>query len=291
MAAGTFPRFLALLGLLVSTASCHQATRVSRLPIEREPILSVLTFNVNYAQAGDQKTLDAIISHPADLVFLQETNQEWQQQAQSRLGTLYPHQRWLDWPRAGGQAVLSKRPFVVRQVIPSPTGWFPAVRVVAETPIGNVQVLGVHLHPQITEHGSWILGYFFTDAARHQEIVKYVTTLKEPLPTLIVGDFNEGTGGAALRFLEDRGFRSALPEFFPEETTWHWPLGGLELTGQLDHLTYDTALEPLTAAVIRAGSSDHFPVRALFTRAVANNARPRAPRGAPLLLGFPADRR
>ncbi len=249
-------------------------------------MLTVTTFNVNYALAGDAATLGALVANPADLVFLQETNKAWQAQVQTRLTELYPYQKWLDWPRAGGQAVLARRPFAVRQVLPSPTGWFPAVRVVAETPLGKVQVLAVHLHPQISEARSWVLGYFFTDGARLKEIQKYVATLKEPLPTLIVGDFNEGTGGAAMRFLEGRGFRSALPEFAPEACTWRWPLGALELTGQLDHLTYDAALEPLTASVIAAGGSDHFPVRALFTRAAPGGARPRPPHGAALTLGF-----
>jgi hypothetical protein len=47
-------RYLIFLGLLVSTASCHQATRVSRLPVAHVAIFTITTFNVNYAQAGDK---------------------------------------------------------------------------------------------------------------------------------------------------------------------------------------------------------------------------------------------
>ncbi len=42
------------------------------------------------------------------------------------------------------------------------------------------------------------------------------------LPTLFVGDFNESDGGRAIAFLAERGFRSALPEFAPGQTTWRW---------------------------------------------------------------------
>ena len=265
--------------LCVCVISCHQATRVSRLPLAREPVLTVTTYNVNYAHAGDASTLAAIAAAPSDLVFLQETNDRWQKQIQARLLSVYPYQKWIACPQAGGQAVLSRRPFTVRDVLPAPTGWFPAVRVLAETPLGMVQVLSVHLHPQITEEGSWLLGYLFTDPARLTEIAAYLPSLEASIPTLIVGDFNEGTRGMAMRFLEARGFRSALPEFAPEADTWRWPLGTIELTGQLDHLTYDAALEPLTAAAVPAGGSDHLPVRAVFARAATGTSRPGAPQG------------
>lgn len=281
---------MVLLGLLVLGASPQQATRAARQPLTREPLLAVTTFNVNYALAGDAATLAAITEAPADLIFLQETNRAWQRQVQPLLAARYPHQSWHDRPRAGGQAVLARWPLQAKQVLPSPTGWFPAVRVVVQTPLGQVQVLAVHLHPQVTEQGSWLLGHLATDALRLQEIAGYVDSLEGQLPTLIVGDFNEGTDGAALRFLEARGFRSALPEFAPEATTWHWPLGKLELHGQLDHLLYDAWFEPLSAAVIKSGRSDHFPVCGQFARATAGSERPRAPRGASMTLTLAAPR-
>lgn len=274
-----------VLPFMLILASCHQATRASRPPTHGEPTLTVMTFNVNFGIAGDAATLKAIADHPADLVFLQETNRAWQAHAQAQLSTLYPHQVWHHQPAAGGQAVLSRRPFKVRQVLTSPTGWFPALQVVAETPLGEVEVLGVHLHPPITETGSWVAGYFITDGMRLAEIAKYVAALDQKRPTLIVGDFNEGTGGRAMKFLESRGFRTALPEFSPDAKTWHWPFGKLELSAQLDHLVYDPALEPLSAAVMQVGRSDHFPVRASFVRARPDTTRPPPPSGSSLSIG------
>jgi endonuclease/exonuclease/phosphatase family metal-dependent hydrolase len=280
-----FQPYLVLLGLLLAGASDNPgATRVARAPLPEEPVLAVTTFNLNYARSGDASTLAAIAEAPAELIFLQETNRAWQGQVQLRLARIFPYQTWIEGARAGGQAVLSRRPFSAPQVIASPVGWFPALRVVVETPLGKIQVLAVHLHPQISEGGSWLIGPFTTDVARLAEIIRYTAAL-QPLPTLIVGDFNEGTGGAALRFLDTRGYRSALPEFSPAAMTWHWPLGFLQLTGQLDHLLYDAWFVPLSASVSRSGHSDHFPVRALFGRAKGDPV-PRAPHGASLKLGL-----
>jgi endonuclease/exonuclease/phosphatase (EEP) superfamily protein YafD len=278
-------RALILVSLILIFASCHHATRTSRPPLRGEPTLTVMTFNVNFALAGDAQTLRAIADYPADLVFLQETNRAWQAHAQAPLSALYPHQVWHHEPAAGGQAILSKRPFTVRQVLPSPTGWFPALHVAAETPLGDVEVLAVHLHPPITETGSWVAGYFTTDGLRLREIAKYIAALDQQKPTLIVGDFNEGTRDLAMTFLESRGFRTTLPEFSPDAKTWHWPFGKLELSAQFDHLVYDPALEPLDAAVMQVGRSDHFPVRGSFVRAQGDVVRPAAPSGSSLSIG------
>lgn len=281
---------LALVGLMgpVLGSVLAPVLRAPRPPLPGEPTLTVMTYNVNFARAGEAQTLRAIESSAADLVFLQETNRAWQVQIQPRLAARYPHQLWLDGARAGGQAVLARRPFSTSRTLPSPLGWFPALQLVAQTPLGAVQILAVHLHPPITEDGSWIRGYFQTDEARLTEIRRYFDVLKPGLPTLLVGDFNEGTRGLALQWLAARGFRTALPEFLPDARTWSWPVGSFTLSAQLDHLIYDPALEPLAAEVTEQGRSDHFPVLASFRRV---SPRPEGmplppPRGASLSIAL-----
>jgi endonuclease/exonuclease/phosphatase (EEP) superfamily protein YafD len=266
------PVVVLLLTVLLSGLAERPRLRPVR-PVRPEvPSLCVETFNVNFARAGSPETLRALESSPADLVFLQETNRAWQADVQPRLAARYPHQLWVDRPHAGGQAVLSRQPLREHQILPSPVGWFPALRVVAETPLGPVQVLAVHLHPPITEDGSWIRGFFVSDGPRLTEVRRYMAALRPRPPALIVGDFNEGTDGLALRFLQEQGYRSALPEFSPDAPTWHWQVGGLELLLQLDHLLYDASLEPLRAEVVPQGRSDHWPVRASFVRAAPGSA-------------------
>lgn len=271
------PVVVLLLTVLLSGLAERPRPRSVRPPPPNAPSLCVETFNLNFARAGSPETLRALESSPADLLLLQETNRAWQSVVQPRLGARYPHQLWVERPHAGGQAVLSRQPLRESQILPSPVGWFPALRVLAETPLGPVQLLAVHLHPPITDDGSWVRGFFFTDGPRLAEVKAYAAALRPGQPTLIAGDFNEDTSGPALRFLLERGFRSALPEFAPDAPTWHWPVGGLELLLQLDHLLYDVSLEPLHAEVVPAGRSDHWPVRALFVRAAPGAVRPPLP--------------
>lgn len=278
-----------LAAVLVSgplSAGCLRPTRSVRQALTTEPTLSVLTYNVNFGIPGDEATIAGLIAADADLVLLQETNAAWQQALQPRLLERYPHQHWQDEPAAGGLAVLSRRPFRVAALLPSPTRWFPALRIVVETALGPLQVLNVHLHPPVTEDGSWLRGYLGTDGLRRAEVQSFAATLEPGLPTLVAGDFNEGTRGGAVRFLEAQGLRTVLPEYAPSAKTWHWPLGSLELRAQLDHIAYDVRLEPLAAQVLKTGRSDHFPVRAVFTRATVLASRPAAPSGGSLSLGL-----
>jgi endonuclease/exonuclease/phosphatase family metal-dependent hydrolase len=182
-------------------------------------------------------------------------------------------------------AVLSKRP-LTSEKLRNPSGWFPALRVVTDTPLGRVQALCVHLHPPVTEGGSWVGGYLTTGPVRRAELEEFLESLDPALPTLVAGDFNEGTSGDALELLEANGLRTALPEFHPGAKTWHWPVAGsLELTGQLDHVAYGAELEPVDAAVQRVGNSDHFPVTVTFVAAGKNAVRPPPPSGASVSLG------
>ena len=276
-------RFRALLGLLC--CACVHATRAPRAPEADEPAVEVLTYNVNFGIPGDEDTLAAIESSQADVVFLQETNEQWQAAASHRLAKRWPHQRWISQPAAGGQAVLSRWEFSGPEVIDAPTGWFPGVRVVASTPLGAVQVLSVHLHPPVSESGSWVKGYFSTTGLRRLEVEAFAEHLSARYPTLVVGDFNEGTSGDAVGWLERNGLRSALPEFAPKAKTWRWQEGPVHLSAQFDHLAYSDALEPLSAEVLPLGNSDHLPVRAVFTRS-HGAPRPPAPSGASMSISL-----
>jgi endonuclease/exonuclease/phosphatase (EEP) superfamily protein YafD len=244
----------------------------------------VVAYNLNYGLAGDEETLAAIATTDADVVFLEETNDDWERALRKTLGRTWPHQAFLRAPAAGGMGVISKRPFEVKDVLPNPRAWFAALRVVTQTPIGPVQALVVHLHPPVSEDGDWVKGYLSSSPVRRAELEAWLPTLEPGMPTLVAGDFNEGTSGQALQLLEQRGLRTVLPEFHPGAKTWQWPVGPLLLSAQLDHLAYDARLEPLDARVVRSGRSDHFPVLAEFIRARPETIRPRAPSGTSLSI-------
>jgi len=240
------------------------APKSPRPPARGEPTLSVLSYNVNYGMAGDPETLAVIRRASADLVLLQETNELWEAAVRSELAALYPHMSFRHCCGAGGLAVLSKTRFSEHEYFAAPRAWFPAWRLLVETPLGQMQVLNVHLHPPISESGSVVSGYFTTPPVRAGEIEAYAAMLVPDVPTLVVGDFNENDSGRALSFLKQRGFRSALPEFESDAETWRWQTSVGEVNAQLDHIVYDPSLDPLNAVVIEAGRSDHYPVLASF---------------------------
>lgn len=232
--------------------------------------LTVMSYNVNFGLEGDAAGLAAIRAGGADLVVLQETTSGWERAIRAELAADYPHMRFRHCCGAGGLAFLSKVPFVEREYVePTGGGWFPAWRVVVSAPLGDVQVLAVHLRPPLDEHGSVVSGYFPSKRVRRREIEAFAPLLdKDPhLPALVVGDFNEDERGLALRFLAGRGLVTVLPAFQPEADTWQWQTSLGPVTSRLDHVVADPRLVALDARVVNAGRSDHFPVVATFRRA------------------------
>lgn len=268
--------------LLLVLAGCAHPLLVARAPKAHEPSLEVMSFNVNFGIPGDADTLALIESATAELVLLQETTPDWESSARLPLTKRWPYQRWVHAAGAGGLAVLSTRPFSSR-VLENPLGWFPALQLRALSALGPVQVLVVHLRPPVSDSGSFVSGYLTTSPLRRTELTALLGALEPGLPTLVAGDFNEGTSGEALTALHDRGFRSVLPEFEPDAKTWGWNVGSLHLSAQLDHLVASPALEPVNARVLEGGRSDHQPVVATFVRAATAEPRP-VPRGTSLSM-------
>jgi endonuclease/exonuclease/phosphatase (EEP) superfamily protein YafD len=266
------------LGVVVATASvCVAAVvanaaspkvRTASPPPAGTPVLTLMTYNVNYGLGGDPETAHVIRDSPADLIVLQETTPEWERTLRAVVSTKFPHMLFehTRYWAPGGMAVLSKRPILhADPPEPSPVGWFFGWRVEVDTAIGTVQVLNVHLRPPLTEPSSLARGYFSTPADRLQEIQTYAATLKSGMPTFVVGDFNEGDRGDAIGHLRDRGLDNALSQFQPGATTWRWPVGSLTARTRLDHILYDASqLDCFSAEVLPAGRSDHFPVVARF---------------------------
>ncbi len=252
------------LAVLLAAAGCHSG-RAARAPEPGTPTLEVMTYNVNYGIPGDAAALAAIEKEDSDLVLLQETTPEWEASIRSKLSRKFPHMAFRHCCGAGGMAVLSKHPFDDEGTLPPPEGgWFPAWRLTVHGPLGDLQVLNVHLRPQLSESGSFLSGYFTTPVVREREIQRYTAALQPELPTIIAGDFNESRSGLAISYLQHRGYRSGLQDFEGSGKTWHWNTSIGQVSSELDHVAYDDKLEPLSVRVVEAGHSDHFPVVAVF---------------------------
>ena len=265
-------RQLALLLIAGALPSCAGTPpRHARTPASGQPTLAVMTYNLNYGLAGDDAALDAIAAEATDLVLLQETNAEWEAALEGRFRDRYPHRAFRHCCGAGGLGILSRFPFRETAYLEPPRGgWFPAWVVELQAPIGRVQLMNVHLRPQLGDSGAnlsgVVSGTITTPPIRRQEIATYLAHLRRKIPTLIVGDFNEHERGQAFEYLGERGFRSALPEF-SHAPTWRWQSSMLgTISRRFDHIVYGQGLEPLSARVVQAGRSDHLPVVAVFER-------------------------
>lgn len=261
-------RRLWVLAFLLSLASATGCPSVRPPEAPRGAHVSVMTFNVNYGMPGADEAVAAIREAGTDIVCLQETTEEWERLLRASLAAEYPHMAFRHSGGAGGVAVLSKRAFRETALVPSAVGWFPGWVLEAETAVGTVQILDLHLRPAASETGSFSPGaYLYKNRALHlEEIQAFHPRLDPRLPTIVCGDFNEGDGGAALSWLGERGFADTLPEFDRSADTWRWETSVGTVRKRLDHILHSAGLRSLSATVLPRGRSDHLPVVAVFER-------------------------
>jgi endonuclease/exonuclease/phosphatase family metal-dependent hydrolase len=167
---------------------------------------------------------------------------------------------------AGGLAMLSRFPLAEESIFESPNqsdpDWHPAWSVTVDTgPSGMIRILGLHLRAILSGRSSDSEAYFNVEEDHALEIRTFAASFDTTLsPSLVVGDFNEEPGGPAVRYLENAGYRSALPLFHPGQGTWSAPSLGGQLSKTLDHVFFDASFAPLNAQVVKGGNSDHIPV-------------------------------
>lgn len=231
-----------------------------RAPTPGVPHITVTSYNVNLDRYDDPDTVAAVGASDADIIALQEVNGPWREVLRATYHDRYPFMAF-EGEASGGLAVLSKHPFEDLGVLTGFDGWHPAWHVVVDSPVGPLQMLQVHLRPPYSRREG-VSSLLEVDETHLNEIRGFSATCADDIPTLVVGDFNEGVEGAAVGFLEDRGYLNALPAFRPGAETWRYEKS---LYGQavdtLDHVLFETnTLDPLNAYVKYIGNSDHYPV-------------------------------
>src|SRR4029077_15466115 len=167
-----------------------------------QPEMRVMTYNVNFGIPGDGPTLAATDGGTPYFVFLQEINTAWDRALRAQFAGAYPHMAFYPRGGAGGIGIMSRLPFRGQQLIaPEGDGWFPALRLVLDSPLGPVQVLVVHLRPPVSDGGSFVAGHFVLPRIPARHTAGFTASLDPALPTLVVGDFNEEEGdGKALAY-------------------------------------------------------------------------------------------
>lgn len=267
-------------GLALALCACATAPLAPRAPTPGVAAYTVESYNVECGKHDDTTIIEAVGAGNADIVCLQETTPQYEAALRPRYAGRYPYQLYRhNAPDMGatGLAVLSRYPVVDRGHHRGPHGWHPAWHVEVDSPSGPIQILLVHLRAKLSGRGSDLSALWNVSTDHLEEIDRFMRWSVPDQPTLVVGDFNEEANGAAIRWLEARGYENALPLFRPGTPTWRHPLLAWELHQTLDHILFDRAFVPLDARVIQAGHSDHLPVVARLQ--VAEDPRWR-PQGA-----------
>jgi len=259
--------------LLLLTVLLVRCTSVRRPESPVPPSVRVLTYNVNVGGPQPDLTTDAIRGARADIICLQETSPEWEAYLREHLAADYPYIAFRHSGGAGGQGILSRYPLTQVAYVPSTPGWFPGWILRADTPLGPVQLLSVHLHPPLGENGSVsVSAYFSTSSIREKEIQALHSYVQPRVPTMVLGDFNEQDSGSAVQWLRAQGYTDALREFDTQTNTWHWPTSVITLRARYDHILYSPGLHCFEAKVIPEGASDHYPVLAIMGASATNTA-------------------
>lgn len=231
--------------------------------------LRVATFNVYY-EAAPQASADAVAQIDADILCLQESTKAWEEFSQKQLAERYPYRIFHHEPYAGGMAVLSRWPISELGYDRPPGGWFSGLSLKAQTPQGDVKFLNVHLrsmHP-----GKIGLGYldYVRLASIHAGEMEFLYTklaAREPsMPAIVLGDFNEGDDGSAVKYLTKHTLSDAVPAFDKTTRTWQGRIAGITLWARPDRVLYSSQFKCIDAGIVKAGASDHSPVLAVLHR-------------------------
>lgn len=219
---------------------------------------TIASYNIEAEAFADPGTVEAVGAVNADILCLQEVGDEWERVLRARYHDRYPYMLFYA-SGSGGLGFMSIYPLEDRLFVPGPNGWHPAWHVRAETPLGWIDMLNVHLRaPSGTGVDS--LQSIAALSNDHRTEMQTFRSGSGTLPTIVLGDFNEQVDGSAVRFLESAGFRNALPLFHPGQwTSRHASVGG-QFTQTIDHIMFDTNFDPLNAYVKVIGGSDHIPV-------------------------------
>ena len=261
--AGFFALILCVVVAAALSGCRSQPVRPEMTPTA--PHFRVATYNINWGMPAPRETLRAIEATRADIVCLQEVSADWARYLLPHLREGYPYYEFRLWRGAAGMAVFSRMPFRSVADLPPRAGWFPAWLIRAQTPVGEVEILNLHLKPPLSEGGAVTISAYLKAGRIHEaEVRDFCARMDSTLPRLVLGDLNEGDSGDGVGWLRERGMTDSLREFDRYTHTWRWRVGVVTVKKRMDHILYSEELSCFDARVLPLGGSDHYPVVALF---------------------------
>ena len=259
-----------ILTLFLLVCGCASTQEPDFAP--KQPHIKILTYNVNWGFVNPDKVVRYLATEDADIICLQETNVHWKRYLGERLRQQYTTGRFRDWSNAGGTAIISKYKIYDLNLLEPRSTWFPAFYALADTPIGTIQLLNVHLKPPMSEEGKLSATAYPKTGDEHIAEMEWFLRRTDPnQPMIILGDFNENEKGKAIRRLIEAGWTNALSRYDKKSITWQLTTPeGLEFKERFDHILYNQFLDCTGAKVVDTEGSDHFPVVAIIVQKAEN---------------------
>ncbi|MDA0296827.1 MAG: endonuclease/exonuclease/phosphatase family protein [Planctomycetota bacterium] len=222
-----------------------------------------VSMNVGQSEGPSSAVMEWLSTTDADLVGLIECHSRWAR-AVHEMGseTVDLSPRWasviIDSDDRGTQGIALFSRFPLHDVVveQAPGGRGPHIKAIAQTSLGAVRVVLVHpmapLGPTLTRLRNDELDWLSEDCAA------------TPLPTLVMGDFNETPFGRAYgRFAATTGYRAGW-ESGGYEPTWPTILFGISVPQVLgisiDHAFVSPDLVPVSFKSGPAFGPDHRPI-------------------------------
>ena len=239
--------------------------------------IKVVTFNM-WANNQHFDQVEAWLQQTnPDVIMLQEIPDKYAQNGVSALSAPYPHQFVQTW--GWGQLTLSKYPILDQKNIPPPSG-FIFQRTVIDLDGQPVAIYNMHLSMPTQEAPRLVIprapfyvniALKYDDTTRNNEIAFLLNMLKtEPLPYLVVGDFNTSDQSVSYQLLHDKlgdTFREAGTGFggsWPRPVVSELP-AWLPPIIRIDYIFHSSHWQAIDASVGPYLGSDHLPMIGLLS--------------------------
>lgn len=250
-----------------AAATSSPPTAAASQPATR-PALTFATYNICFANRDLKTVLKTLQQCQADLVALQETNDQSLNFLRPGLAKLYPHVFFQNAPAAaGGLAFFSKLPLKGARYLRPTVGWFGGLEAQVVFSGATVLVENIHLHPTVPDPKAGPLAalelFVQTEKIRGQEIELICKNLPPDKRVVMLGDFNSSPDWAATTFLAKRGFVDSFAAVTPNaatQPTWRANVNGSEYRYHLDYIFHDAGFKTLASRIVQADASDHFMV-------------------------------
>jgi endonuclease/exonuclease/phosphatase family metal-dependent hydrolase len=211
---------------------------------------------------------ETILRSRADVVALQETNEESEAYLRDTLSMFYPNmifKGWKGYHASERVGFLSKAPFVHVEFIPPKAGLFGSL--IARVSWGRtyVRIANVHLQPPPIarmNNINGILKVFKVLRDTHQkEMAAILSILRRDKAAIIMGDFNSTSLDAASILVKKSSFVDSFAAVTVEadgHPTWHWRMFFGEIALRIDYIFHSKEFETISSKVLPSDASDHY---------------------------------